>query len=76
PAAAPAAETVAAPAAPVWAQPRRAARPDRYRAARYAGGQGATWKTGRDAYGFRGTFGGCRYFGTTGPHGYKLNRSC
>ena len=47
-----------------------------YRATRYAGGEGASWKTGRNAYGFSGTYGGCRFTGFAGPNGYRLNRVC
>lgn len=46
------------------------------RKAKWSGGEGATWKTGRDAFGFSGLIGGCRIMGTAGPHGYKLDRAC
>ncbi|WP_375456125.1 translation initiation factor IF-2 [uncultured Methylobacterium sp.] len=52
------------------------AKPAGYRTATYAGGAGATWKTGRDAYGFMGSYGGCRYKGHAGPHGYRIDRAC
>jgi hypothetical protein len=52
------------------------ARPAEYRTASYHGGQGATWKTGRNEYGFEGTFGGCRFTGFSGPRGFKLDRNC
>lgn len=51
-------------------------RPSEYRAARYQGGRGATWKTGPDSHGFGGTFGGCTFRGHAGPNGYRLDRSC
>ena len=51
-------------------------RPREYRSARYRGGNGATWKTGRDAYGFGGSYGGCSYRGNAGPNGYRLDRRC
>lgn len=47
-----------------------------YRKAKWSGGEGATWKTGRDAYGFSGLIGGCRIVGAAGPRGYTLDRSC
>ncbi|TXN42935.1 translation initiation factor IF-2 [Methylobacterium sp. WL7] len=52
------------------------ARPAGYRPAKWSAGEGASWRTGRDAYGFSGTFGGCRIRGTAGPHGYRLDRAC
>ncbi|ACL57379.1 translation initiation factor IF-2 [Methylobacterium nodulans] len=55
---------------------RRTNRPVGYRTAKWDGGGGATWKTGRDAYGFEGTIGGCRFVGFSGPHGFKLDRTC
>ena len=68
---------------PAYAPPPRrgsrtapSARPAEYRTASYNGGQGATWKTGRNEYGFEGTFGGCRFTGFSGPRGYKLDRNC
>ncbi|ACL61130.1 hypothetical protein [Methylobacterium nodulans] len=79
----PAPEAESAPEPPPAARPaprRRAAapaaKPAGYRSARYGGGHGATWKTGKNAYGFEGTFGGCRFVGSSGPGGYKLDRSC
>ena len=57
-------------------RPASADRPAGYRTAKWSGGEGATWKSGRDAYGFSGTFGGCRIRGITGPRGYKLDRTC
>ncbi|ACL62324.1 conserved hypothetical protein [Methylobacterium nodulans ORS 2060] len=70
---------VRTPAREVVEAPSDYRRPDRpvgYRAAKWNGGGGATWKTGRDAYGFEGTFGGCHFTGFSGPHGFKLDRSC
>ncbi len=43
---------------------------------KYSGGEGSTWKTGRDAYGFAGSFGGCQYRGHAGPNGYHIDKSC
>lgn len=57
---------------PAWA----VKRPGDVRSAKYHGGQGATWKAGRNTHGFAGSYGGCRYSGMAGPGGYKLNRSC
>lgn len=57
-------------------RPANADRPAGYRAVKWSGGDGATWKSGRDAYGFSGTFGGCRITGATGPHGYRLDHAC
>ncbi|GJE59511.1 translation initiation factor IF-2 [Methylobacterium trifolii] len=51
-------------------------RPPDYRSARYGGGRGASWRTGQDAYGFAGSYGGCRFRGHAGPNGYRLDRSC
>lgn len=62
--------------APQAAAPAKPAKPAGYRTAKYAGGAGATWKTGRDAYGFMGSYGGCRYNGHAGPHGYRIDRAC
>ncbi|ACA17210.1 hypothetical protein M446_2772 [Methylobacterium sp. 4-46] len=56
--------------------PRRAERPAGYRTASWNGGRGATWKTGKNDYGFEGTFGGCRFAGFSGPGGFKLDRVC
>lgn len=58
------------------AAPRSARRPDGYRSARYHGGRGATWREGRDAHGFQGSFGGCQYRGVAGPNGYRLDQRC
>ncbi|ACL56559.1 hypothetical protein [Methylobacterium nodulans] len=57
-------------------RPAPAAEPDGYRTARYPGGRGATWRMGANAYGFSGSFGGCRVSGFAGPHGFQLHRSC
>ncbi len=46
------------------------------RHAKYRGGEGSTWKTGKNAYGFEGTYGGCVIRGTAGPHGYHIDRDC
>ena len=45
-------------------------------AARFKGGQGSSWQTGRNQRGFMGTYGKCRYSGFAGPNGYKLNKAC
>ena len=66
----------AASAAPAARAAAPAPRPRGYRSARYSGGRGASWKTGRDAYGFMGSYGGCRYRGHAGPNGYRLDKSC
>lgn len=80
PAAAAAPAPAAAPATTRSGSRARAAaapsRPRGYRSARYRGGEGATWKTGRDAYGFQGSYGGCRYRGNAGPNGYRLDKLC
>lgn len=76
---APAPAATAAPAAAPAPAPQAAAPARRqagYRSARYTGGEGATWKTGRDAYGFMGSYGGCRYRGHAGPNGYRLDKVC
>lgn len=52
------------------------AKPVGYRAAKYAGGEGAAWRTGQDSHGFAGTYGGCRFRGHAGPNGFTLDRSC
>ncbi|WP_430912965.1 translation initiation factor IF-2 [Methylobacterium sp. sgz302541] len=54
----------------------RTVRTAQVRTAKYSGGEGSTWKTGRNAYGFMGTYGGCRYSGHAGPNGYTLDRVC
>ncbi|MGY2049535.1 translation initiation factor IF-2 [Methylobacterium sp. JK268] len=69
---APAREVVQAPPP----APRNPARPAGYRSAKWDGGGGATWKTGKNAYGFEGSFGGCRFAGFSGPNGFKLDRMC
>jgi len=46
------------------------------RRARYSGGEGSTWKMGRDTYGFQGTYGGCTYRGHAGPNGYVIDSNC
>lgn len=51
-------------------------RTNAYRTAKWSDGEGSSWKTGRDAYGFSGMLGGCRIHGTAGPRGYSLNRAC
>lgn len=61
---------------PARPQRRVARAPREHRAATYPGGRGASWKTGRDSYGFGGTFGGCRFRGHAGPNGYQLDRNC
>lgn len=53
-----------------------AAKPVGYRSAKYTGGEGATWRTGRDSHGFQGSYGGCQYRGHAGPNGYTLDRVC
>lgn len=58
------------------ARTRAERRPSGYRSAAYRGGEGARWKEGRDAYGFMGSYGGCRYRGHAGPGGFRLDRSC
>lgn len=50
--------------------------PSGYHAAKWHGGHGATWRTGANAYGFSGFFGGCRYRGSASPRGYDLERVC
>lgn len=55
---------------------RSARRPEGYRSAKYYGGRGATWREGRDAHGFQGSFGGCQYRGVAGPGGYRLDQRC
>lgn len=52
------------------------AKPPGYRSARYRGGEGSTWRSGRDSHGFQGSYGGCRYVGNAGPGGFKLDRVC
>lgn len=52
------------------------AKPPGYRSARYRGGDGSTWRSGRDSHGFQGSYGGCRYVGNAGPGGFKLDRAC
>ncbi|WP_020174804.1 hypothetical protein [Methyloferula stellata] len=44
--------------------------------AKYHNGEGSTWKTGRNSYGFEGTYGGCQIRGTAGPNGYHIDRAC
>ncbi len=46
------------------------------RHAEWKGGHGSSWKTGRNRYGFQGSFGGCRYHGFAGPNGYHIEKSC
>ncbi|WP_026190860.1 hypothetical protein [Methylobacterium sp. WSM2598] len=64
------------------APPRRAeraapeGRPAGYRTASWNGGRGATWKAGKNDYGFEGSFGGCRFAGFSGPRGFTLDRTC
>ena len=57
-------------------QPREGGRTAEIRKARWSGGEGAVWKTGRDARAFTGTFGGCRFSGAVGPRGYTIDRAC
>ena len=52
------------------------AKPTALRTAKYSGGEGSTWKTGKDMHGFAGTYGGCRYTGFAGPNGYRLDKVC
>ena len=52
------------------------AKPTALQTAKYSGGQGATWKTGKDTHAFTGTYGGCRYTGFAGPNGYRLDKVC
>lgn len=52
------------------------AKPRSSRSAKFSGGNGNAWKSGRDLYSFMGSFGGCRYSGYAGPGGYKINRVC
>ncbi|WP_375466373.1 translation initiation factor IF-2 [uncultured Methylobacterium sp.] len=63
-------------AAPATASQGTPVKPVGYRTAKYTGGEGATWKTGRDTHGFMGSYGGCKYSGHAGPHGYKIDRVC
>lgn len=51
-------------------------KPAGYRAAKFAGGEGASWKTARNAYAFAGNYGGCRFSGRLGPGGFSLDRIC
>lgn len=51
-------------------------KPVGYRTARYSGGEGSTWKSGRNIHNFMGSYGGCSYRGFAGPNGYKIDRSC
>ncbi len=44
--------------------------------ATFDGGEGSSWKTGQDAYGFEGSFGGCHYRGHVSPSGYTLDKTC
>ncbi|TGD95746.1 translation initiation factor IF-2 [Methylobacterium nonmethylotrophicum] len=50
--------------------------PKDVRTAKWAGGEGAVWTTGRDARAFTATFGGCRISGGVGPRGYTIDRAC
>jgi hypothetical protein len=43
---------------------------------KYHNGEGSTWKTGRNSYGFEGTYGGCQIRGSAGPNGYHIDRAC
>ena len=66
-----------APASTASVQPEPAPKkPAGYRTAKYSGGEGSTWKSGRNGHNFMGTFGGCTYRGFAGPNGYKIDRSC
>ena len=69
-------ETKAGAAPQPKTRPKAERRPSGYRAASYRGGEGARWTEGRDAYGFMGSYGGCRYRGHAGPGGFRLDRSC
>ena len=51
-------------------------KPTGLRTAKYSGGQGSTWKTGRNTHAFAGSYGGCRYTGFAGPNGYRLDKVC
>lgn len=51
-------------------------KPAGYRTAKYSGGEGSTWKSGRNTHNFMGTYGGCSYRGFAGPNGYRIDRSC
>ena len=64
------------PGPPPGAAQGPSAKPPGYRARKFSGGQGASWKTGRDAYGFQGAYGGCQYRGHAGPRGYRLDKAC
>lgn len=46
------------------------------RHAKYHNGEGSTWKTGRNSYGFEGSYGGCQFRGHAGPDGYHLDKAC
>ncbi|MGY2046648.1 translation initiation factor IF-2 [Methylobacterium sp. JK268] len=79
PAPAPAPSRVEAPRREVVQAPptvRNPVRPVGRRSAQWKGGGGSTWKTGKNAYGFEGKFGGCHFSGLSGPHGFKLDRAC
>jgi hypothetical protein len=43
---------------------------------KYHNGEGSTWKTGRNSYGFEGSFGGCQFRGHAGPDGYHVDKAC
>jgi hypothetical protein len=44
--------------------------------AKYHNGEGSTWKTGRNSYGFEGSYGGCQFRGHAGPNGYHIDKAC
>ncbi len=44
--------------------------------AKYHNGEGSTWKTGRNSYGFEGTYGGCQFRGHAGLDGYHIDKAC
>ncbi len=44
--------------------------------AKFHNGEGSTWKTGRNSYGFEGSFGGCQFRGHAGPDGYHIDKAC
>ncbi len=50
--------------------------PPEHRAAKFNGGRGETWKSGKNEHGFLGTYGGCQYEGFAGPNGYRLDKRC
>lgn len=55
---------------------RHAGPPPGHQSRKFHGGEGSSWKTGRNSYGFQGRYGGCQYVGGAGPGGYRINRIC